>query len=44
MQPEPPDLEGMTHEVWQSQCMLAITENDRRLGERLYGAKDHRHD
>lgn len=54
MQPEPPDLEAVKREGWQSQHILVVAEDDwrldfvdrqfiRRLGERLYGAKDNRH-
>ena len=54
MQPEPPDPETVKREGWQSQRILVVSENDRRLdgserafvrrlGERLYGAKENCH-
>jgi hypothetical protein len=54
MQPEPVDLEAVKREGWQSQHILVVAEDDRRLGiserafvrrlgERLYGAKENRH-
>lgn len=54
MQPESVDLEAVKREGWQSQHILVVAEYDRRLdfverqfirrlGERLYGAKEKRH-
>lgn len=54
MQPEPADLEAVKREGWQAQRILVVAEEDRRLdvseralvrrlGERLYGAKEERH-
>ncbi|MGH9893121.1 MAG: hypothetical protein ACREA0_14255 [bacterium] len=54
MQPELPDLEAVKREGWQAQRILLVSEDDqrldfaerqfiRRLGERLYGAKENRH-
>lgn len=55
LQPTPPDPEAIKRDGWRQQGILVIAESDRRLdraeraflrrlGERLYGAKDHSHD
>ena len=54
IQPEPPDPEAVKRAGWQSQHILFVAEDDRRLdfverqfirrlGERLYGRTDNRH-
>lgn len=53
MQPEPPDLDAIKREGWQAQRILVVSDTDprldwlerefvRRLGARLYGAKEKR--
>ena len=55
LQTTPLDPEAIKRDGWRQQGILVIAESDRRLdlaeraflrrlGERLYGAKDHRHD
>lgn len=54
MQAEPPEPEAVKREGWQSQRILVVSEDDRRLdfverqfirrlGERLYGATENRY-